>query len=302
MTPPDSPADTSRPTVVAVVVTFNRRGRVGATLDAIRAQNPPPAAVVVVDNGSSDGTADHLREHHPDVVVLTLARNEGFGAGLARGIEHVAARGLDPDYYWLSDDDSTPPPDHLAGMVARAELLQPGLGVLGDEGYVTVWAVPRRPDDPRVAPSRAPRLLDDTVRCDWTLVDGALVTREAVRRCGTFRDDLFMMCEDLDYTTRVSASGLTVATRITPRTARDHLGTAGGDHAAARPWRCYYQTRNQLLIALDRRSPRLVAAWAWRTVRFLVASVIRRRWAAVAMRLRGAADGLRGRTGITVSP
>jgi rhamnopyranosyl-N-acetylglucosaminyl-diphospho-decaprenol beta-1,3/1,4-galactofuranosyltransferase len=129
---------------------------------------------------------------------------------------------------------------------------------------------------------------------DFALVDGALVSRGAVQRAGFPREDLFMMHEDLEYTSRIVRSGGTVVVRPA-RPAAQHLGSAA-------PWRCYYQARNHLRIALDLRSVTWVVGWIDRMARLTVTDVLRGRWAHLGLRWRGACDALRNRMGRTVDP
>jgi len=111
------------PTPVAVVIATRNRGpELLGTLARLRAlQERPP--IVVVDNGSTDGTAELVRTGHPDVRVVGLRRNWG---GAARTI---GARLVDSPYVAFSDDDSWWAPGALG---RAAELLDrhPRLAVL----------------------------------------------------------------------------------------------------------------------------------------------------------------------------
>ena len=92
--------------VVAVVVTWNRRELLQESLAALRAQTHPPAAVVVVDNASTDGTDALLAREHADLELVHLTRNTGGAGGFAAGVERALT--LDPDLVWLLDDDTVP--------------------------------------------------------------------------------------------------------------------------------------------------------------------------------------------------
>ncbi|HET9257638.1 MAG TPA: glycosyltransferase family 2 protein, partial [Pseudonocardiaceae bacterium] len=85
--------------VTVVIATRNRCPELIRTLRHLRALAPPPP-VVVVDNGSTDGTAQAVREEFSEVVVLELPRNYGASA---RNLGVLAAR---TPYVAFSDDDS----------------------------------------------------------------------------------------------------------------------------------------------------------------------------------------------------
>ena len=91
--------------VVAVVVTWNRRDLLVECLAALRAQTLPPTHLVVVDNASTDGTAELLAAE-PGLEVVTLSANTGGAGGFAAGIELALTFG--PDLVWLLDDDTVP--------------------------------------------------------------------------------------------------------------------------------------------------------------------------------------------------
>ncbi|HEX6568945.1 MAG TPA: glycosyltransferase, partial [Acidimicrobiales bacterium] len=104
------------PRVVAVVVTWNRRLLLQESLTALAAQTHAPAQVVVVDNASTDGTSDLLRESYEHLDVVNLAENTGGAGGFAAGIERALTH--EPDLVWLLDDDTVPTPTAAAELVA----------------------------------------------------------------------------------------------------------------------------------------------------------------------------------------
>jgi GT2 family glycosyltransferase len=105
-----------------VVVTRNRRDTLLRTLDRLCAlpERPP---IVVVDNGSVDGTAAAARRAHPDVRVIALEHNAAGGARV------IGAEALDTPLVALSDDDSWWAPGALA-TASRLFQLHPRLGLL----------------------------------------------------------------------------------------------------------------------------------------------------------------------------
>jgi GT2 family glycosyltransferase len=114
---PPSPAP-----VAVIIATRNRGIELLGTLTRLRAlQEQPP--IVVVDNGSTDGTSELVRAHHPGVQVVGLRGNRGAAA------RTVGARLVDSPYVAFSDDDSWWAPGALS---RAAELLDrhPRLAVL----------------------------------------------------------------------------------------------------------------------------------------------------------------------------
>jgi len=105
----------ARPSVSAIIPTYNRAPLLGRALDSVYAQTRPPDEIIVVDDGSSDSTRRMIADHFPQVHYLHQ-RNAGVSAARNYGIQ--AASGdwlafLDSDDVWL--------PDKLAMQLARLD-------------------------------------------------------------------------------------------------------------------------------------------------------------------------------------
>lgn len=114
--------------VVAVVVAYNRADLLERTLGGLAGQTRPLDAVVVVDNASTDDSAERSARQPVVTEVVRLPRNTGgaggFAAGIARALERHHAT-----LVWVMDDDTVPAADALAALLhARANY--PGTPVL----------------------------------------------------------------------------------------------------------------------------------------------------------------------------
>ena len=67
-----------RPDVSVVIVTWNGRHHLDRCLSSVQAQRGVTVETILVDNGSSDGTADDVRARYPWVKLVALAENRGF--------------------------------------------------------------------------------------------------------------------------------------------------------------------------------------------------------------------------------
>jgi glycosyltransferase involved in cell wall biosynthesis len=106
----------SLPVVTVVVPTFNRRDLVVQTVDALLSQTYPRdlVQIVVVDDGSTDGTAEVLRDRYGESIEVAHPSAKGFAAG-ARNVGIERAKG---EIVAFTDDDCRPEPDWLAAIVA----------------------------------------------------------------------------------------------------------------------------------------------------------------------------------------
>ena len=88
--------------------------------------------VIVLDNGSTDGSVECIRERFPDVEIMELGENLGFAKGNNAGIRAALARGA--EYVWLLNNDTTVDPKALRAMVEKAES-DPRIGAVGSAIY-----------------------------------------------------------------------------------------------------------------------------------------------------------------------
>lgn len=103
----------AQPLVSVVVLTYSRRDEVLSTLERLQANlaGGPPVPIVVVDNGSSDGTAQAIRQRFPTITVVASNRNLG-AAGRNLGVDRVRT-----PYVAFCDDDTCWEPGALQRAV-----------------------------------------------------------------------------------------------------------------------------------------------------------------------------------------
>lgn len=101
--------EVSRMKIGAVVVTYNRLDKLKKALDSFEKQEHLPAYVIVVDNASTDETAQYLQQWKEkdtgfDKVILTMENNTGGSGGFYAGIKKAMEQ--EADWIWVSDDDA----------------------------------------------------------------------------------------------------------------------------------------------------------------------------------------------------
>ena len=101
-----------QPLVTIIIPNWNGRHLLGTCLDSLRRQTFRDFETIVVDNGSSDGSVEFLRENYPEVRLIALEDNRGFSAAVNRGIRE--ARG---EYIALLNNDTEADPRWLEELV-----------------------------------------------------------------------------------------------------------------------------------------------------------------------------------------
>jgi GT2 family glycosyltransferase len=260
--------------VAVVIPNYNGAGWLPGVLASVAAQTTPAAEVLVVDDGSTDGSLALLAERFPDVRVLALGANGGFARAANTGIAGVSAEAVA-----LVNTDVVLAPDWLERAVAalagapRAAAVATKLVDLDDPALLYDAGDVLRRDG---ACEQRGRFEHDTGRYDVpgevfsACAGAALYRRAAVLGAGGFEQRFGTYLEDVDLGLRLRLAGWRC--RWEPRAVARHAG--GGSSAALRHGPGAWVERNTLLLvarAFPLRWLHLVAyrqaAWAWHAAR-----------------------------------
>ncbi|WP_372788285.1 glycosyltransferase family 2 protein [Paraconexibacter sp.] len=217
----------------AVVPAWNGRGWLPACLASLYAQDVPFTEIVVVDNGSTDGTVAWLEREHPRVRVLALGRNTGFAVAANRGIDatdtaYVALVNtdveLEPDWHRRLHGALNADPAAAAVACKMLDLADPRViydtgDVLRRDGVCEQRGRFRR-DDGRY---------DEDGEVFAACAGAALYRRDAVLAVGGFDERFFAYLEDVDLGLRLRLAGWRCL--YVPAVAR-HAGGGSSDQLA----------------------------------------------------------------------
>lgn len=211
-TPGDPAGETSpAPRVTVVIPNWNGARHLVECLNALAAQSYHDFDTLVVDNGSTDGSLDLLRERYPWVRILPLGENRGFPAAANAGI-----RASRSEYVVLLNNDTRADPDWLGNLVrAMDETPQAGFGAskmlrydqpdlidaAGDGFSLRSWA-----GTSLGAGEPASRYAQRA----WVFgacAGAAIYRRSLFDDIGLFDDDFFLSHEDVDLDLRAQIAG-----------------------------------------------------------------------------------------------
>lgn len=253
------------PATSVIIPTYNRAGQVTAAVRSILGQTEPPAEIIVVDDGSTDGTEEALA---PFMERIRYIRKPNGGASSARNLGVIMATGdwiafLDSDDTWhpeklarqhacaartgakvcfcVSTDESGSPLDDLAAM-------DPSLSP-GDERFY-------QPGDCRLFRFRA-----------HPFIQSMLATREVLVKCGLF-DETLAVAEDTKLVYRLILDhGYAVVNEKLVEICRDRSGPGLSDtmdpESAYRRHDCYTRVQAEIywrLVPADPAAAALVRA------------------------------------------
>jgi GT2 family glycosyltransferase len=244
----------------------------------------PAHEILVVDNGSQDGSAVAIREAYPQIQVIETGENLGYVGGNNLGLEYACARNA--AYALLLNNDTEVSADFLSKMVELAES-DSKIGVVGPTIYYAepgdmIWSAGGKLDwrsgltlldgmdqIDRGQYGEAPRPVDFVTGC------ALLVKIPVVKEVGKLDSRFFAYFEENEWCLRVTQAGYKIY----------HLPTAkiwhkiSPDHREHSPQVYYYMTRNRLLFTWLANLG--MSSWLsilWEYVTRLVSWTLRPRW------------------------
>jgi GT2 family glycosyltransferase len=191
------------PRVSVIIPNYNRANLVGQTIQSMEQQSLPPHEIIVVDDGSTDGSVAFLRSLGDRIVLIEQA-NAGPGAARNAGLARATG-----DYIQFFDSDDLCTPDKIERQVAALEksgadiAYGPWAHMWIDDGeavYDTLVA--------QQGPLRGDPL--SAVLSGWTcLIPCCVMRREAIERVGGYPTAVHTT-EDLELIVRALLAGLTI--------------------------------------------------------------------------------------------
>ncbi|MDG4764262.1 glycosyltransferase family 2 protein [Solwaraspora sp. WMMD406] len=241
----------NRPDVSIILVSYNTAELIQRCLTELYASLTPEvtAEVVVVDNASGDGSADAVAANFPQVRLLRLTENVGFGRGINRGAMASSGR-----YLLFLNPDTVPVGDPVTQLVTFADG-HPGHGLYtgrtlhpdGTDDNYSCWGMPslwstfgfasglttafrgRAWADPEALPDYDRRSVREVPALSGCML---LVDRDLFGRLGGFDPQFFLYSEDIDLSTRARALG--ARPLVTPDAKVIHVGGASSSSEGQR--------------------------------------------------------------------
>jgi GT2 family glycosyltransferase len=240
--------------VAVAVVNWRRAVDTLECLATLIEHSPFPLDLVVVDNGSGDGSAERISERFPQAHLIALERNEGYVAGINLAITEALER--EPEFILVMNNDAVSTPGFLEPLLDLMDR-RPRCGIAGPKilyyGSGRVWfgggtynrwlGYTKHQHMDEADAEDVERPIDYVTGCT------ALVRAEVFRGIGLYDEDFNMYFEDLDLCLRASAAGYEswyVPSSVTRHKVSASAGIMGEN--VLTPMRAYHYARNALLV------------------------------------------------------
>ena len=237
--------------ITAVVVTYNRKKLLIRCIEHLRQQTIPLANIIVVNNGSTDGTREWLDEQK-DLEVMHQ-ENVGGSGGFYRGIQYAYEKGY--GRIWCMDDDVYPEPDCLEQLLKQDDektgilcplRLQEGEIFLSEVKHFNLSS-----------PFRSLHCYElryeeiygkESICIEGIVFEGPLIKREVVAKIGLPNKELFLLYDDSDYGYRAIEKGFQIklVTKAILNKEKFFVSENRVTQVQKGKWKLYYHIRNSV--------------------------------------------------------
>lgn len=268
--------------VVAVVLNTNRREDTVECLASLKRSSYDSLKCVLLDNGSTDGTVECVRQRFPEVRIVELVHNRGYAGNNNTGIDVALAQGA--DWVLILNEDTVVAPDCVERLVKVGSADRKN-GIVGPMVY--------HYDEPEVIQSAGGRIdltwnavhiaqnevdrgfFKQPRQVDWVSGCCMMVRRAVVEEVGRLDERFFYYWEETEWCLRARRQGWRIV--HVPDARVWHKGVQR-DYRP-KPAVTYYSTRNRLLMMSKHKAP--LTAWIMtyiQVVRTLSSWSLRPKW------------------------
>lgn len=199
---------------VAVVVTYNRKVLLLECILALLEQTSILDKIIIIDNNSTDGTYELLKEKNiikdEKILYKKLDKNIGGAGGFYEGLKH--ANTFNPNWVWIMDDDTIPKNSALEELLKSAEFLkseQENISFLASSVYGMngeFMNVPKINDSETNSgyPGWYKYLNRGLIKISEATFVSLLINGDAIKKVGLPVKDYFIWGDDIEYTLRLN--------------------------------------------------------------------------------------------------
>lgn len=235
---------------IGIVVTYNRKEMLRTCLEKLLGQEGASCDVLVVDNGSTDGTEEAIRDlvDQKQVLYCTTGKNLGGAGGFNYGMRKAVEMGY--TYVWAMDDDTYPEKDALAELLKADRKLNGQYGFLSSIAYWTDGSICNM-NRQHIAIGK--KLCQFNKKAEPVIMASFVaffLKTETIRRVGLPISEFFIWSDDLEYSRRISKELPCYA--VTESKVVHAMGSnskVGIEHDSVdRLWRYQYLYRNECYV------------------------------------------------------
>jgi len=290
---PDIQSQKSSPLVYVVTVNWNRADDTLECLASLSNSTYDNLKILVVDNGSTDGSTELISRDFPMIEQIHNTENLGFARGYNTGMKHAMDSGA--DYIFIINNDATVAPETISNLIQYST---PNIGIIAplinyskypnmiwsSGGITSSWTLEKH--DP-LSEQIDTGDWEQVLKRDFVTGCAMLIPRNTLTEVGYFDEKFHMYYEDMDLCLRIRKAGLEILVVPTAKVWHKVARSSGGidtpnerywmarssvrfyrKHAQSlqKPvilfWRTLSALRTSLRLAVKNRKNALQAYWA----------------------------------------
>jgi GT2 family glycosyltransferase len=295
------------PSIFVSVLNWNNYPDTSRCIESIKELDYTNLDIVLVDNGSTDGSPEKLHKEFPKLTMISKNKNDGFSGGHNDSISYSLSQGA--DYILILNNDVVLPNGSLSSLVSEVEL-NPQIGIIspkvlnGDDVWFEYGWVNTLTGGSGTGPiiRHLNQLVtvnseQKTINTDYVPLCCALIRRSVFEQVGDLPEEYFLYTEDVDFCNRAANQEFRIVTHKPATVQHNASSSSGGAH---NPVTNYYIARNRWIFA--RRTDTVIMSLfvlsysIWLTKRS-VHSLLHSRIDGFFALYLGAKDGLLNKTG-----
>ncbi len=256
------------PKVIVLILSYNGKHLLDDSISSYLENDYPDFDVVVIDNGSGDGTKDYVDKNFPDAKVIRLEKNQGYSGGFNFGLKY-AFEEKNADYVLITNNDVKVDKHVISELVKVAETGSKNGFVSGKVYYFDnpeILQTVGKSEDPirwngghighKEKDVGQYDQIEERIFCDDIFI---LVRKELYEKTGGYDTTFFLQGEDFDWQARAKKAEYRIM--YTPHAKIWHKDsmTIGKES----PQIIFYNIRNPMLVILKHKSPQFFKRYFW---------------------------------------
>ena len=236
-----------------IVLNWNGRDDTLECLKSLQQINYDNYKIIVVDNGSEDGSVFEIKKNFPEMKIIENKRNLGFAGGNNIGMKYAVEN--EADYVLLINNDTTVDKNFLSELVEMGES-DKKIGAVGSKIYFhsepnRIWFAGGKVNwlknkGTHLGLDEIDNGQYDKIReVDYLTGCCLLIKREVIEKIGVLAEDYFLYYEDTDFSARVKNAGYKII--YVPKSKIYHKISRSTKPGS--PSYIYYHVRNGLVMA-----------------------------------------------------
>ena len=252
----------NNPKVSVLILSYNGKHLLADSVSSYLKNNYPNFSVIVIDNGSVDGTKEYVEQNFPGVMLLRTEKNLGYSGGFNLGLDY-AFKQINSDYVLVTNNDVKVDENVISELV-KVAVTDKKIGFVTGKVYYydqpqILQSVGKKEDPVRWNGGHIGHREEDLGQhneiCERFFADDifTLVSKDLFDEVGGYDTKFFLQSEEYDWQARGKKAGFKIMYTPYAKIWHKESMTIG----AVSPLKTFYDARNPMLVILLHKPPDL---------------------------------------------